>query len=452
MSVRSRRVASAYLAAAEALRPNAGQWAAYESRGHCVVLAGPGSGKTKTLTVKLARMLAEDVRTPASVACITYSQETARELEARLGGLGVRDAPGLFVGTVHGFCLKHLLTPYALLAGLPVPWPLVVATSAQAEAAFSRAISSIYGQGRGPYTAHDVGKMRRAHVDDLAGMDAADSDLARLVGAYKEELLAAGVLDYDDLVLFSHRLVCDYEWVLRAVRAKLPILAVDEYQDLGVPLDRIVRRLAFAGGVRLFAVGDADQSVYGFAGADGSLLAEMSARDGVETVHLDLNYRSAGGIIRMSELALGEVRGYIPSDAERPATTEAHKCPGGQGEQAERAVTMLIPQALAAKPGRRLGDIAVLYRNAALGTTVAAELDRAGVSYIRSDAAAAYKRVAATSWLEDLAAWCDSGWRVGSPSFEALCGRHVGLWNVRKPDRARRDITRRLMRFLWPRL
>ena len=77
-----------YLKAAEDLRPNDKQWQAYESGGHCVLLAGPGSGKTKTLTVKLARMLSEDVEDPRGIACITYNNECARELEMRLEEAG----------------------------------------------------------------------------------------------------------------------------------------------------------------------------------------------------------------------------------------------------------------------------------------------------------------------------------------------------------------------------
>ena len=74
----SSSVSSAYLAQAADLAGNPGQQAAYDSQGHCVVLAGPGSGKTKTLVLKLARILAEDVRAPRGAACITYSQECAR--------------------------------------------------------------------------------------------------------------------------------------------------------------------------------------------------------------------------------------------------------------------------------------------------------------------------------------------------------------------------------------
>ena len=79
-----RSVSAAYLRQAADVRENAGQLAAYNSAGHCVVLAGPGSGKTKTLILKLARILAEDVQAPRGVACITYSHECARELKRRL--------------------------------------------------------------------------------------------------------------------------------------------------------------------------------------------------------------------------------------------------------------------------------------------------------------------------------------------------------------------------------
>ena len=119
-----RSVSAAYLAQAADLAGNPGQQAAYDSTGHCVVLAGPGSGKTKTLVLKLARIMAEDVRAPRGAACITYSQECARELTRRLERLGLREAPNLFIGTVHGFCLRHLLMPYGRLADLPVPFPL----------------------------------------------------------------------------------------------------------------------------------------------------------------------------------------------------------------------------------------------------------------------------------------------------------------------------------------
>jgi len=120
-----------YLDAADELRKNPGQWKAYESKGRCVILAGPGSGKTKVLTVKMARMLAEDVSEPRGIACLTFNAECVRELERRLDRLGVRQERRVFIGTVHSFCLKHTLLPFGELAALGLPSPFRVATSSE---------------------------------------------------------------------------------------------------------------------------------------------------------------------------------------------------------------------------------------------------------------------------------------------------------------------------------
>ena len=116
----------AYTDAALALKDNPGQWEAYESTGSCVVQAGPGSGKTRTLTIKLARMLAEDIAEPRGAACVTYNSECARELQSRLDRLGVPESQRVFVGTLHSFCLRHIIVPFGHLATRPLPSPFSV--------------------------------------------------------------------------------------------------------------------------------------------------------------------------------------------------------------------------------------------------------------------------------------------------------------------------------------
>ncbi|RUE61517.1 UvrD-helicase domain-containing protein [Pseudomonas aeruginosa] len=108
----------AYVLAAQDLRGNEDQWNAYESSGNCVILAGPGSGKTKTITIKIARLLAETVRPPQRIACITYSNACVGELRARLNKLGVDDGHRIVISTVHSFCLTELVLPYAAMANL----------------------------------------------------------------------------------------------------------------------------------------------------------------------------------------------------------------------------------------------------------------------------------------------------------------------------------------------
>ncbi len=443
-----RSVSGAYVQQAGDLAGNPGQQAAYDSTGHCVVLAGPGSGKTKTLVLKLARILAEDVRAPRGAACITYSQECARELTRRLEQLGLREAPNLFVGTVHGFCLRHLLMPYGRLAGLPLPFPLTMATQRQSDELMKRAGDRLFGVNH-PWKSIDLGRHRRS-VLDRAGEDwEAEAELAAWTEAYEAELRGAGLIDFDDLVVFGQRLIAEHDWVLPLVQAKFPVLAVDEYQDLGVALDRIVWRLAFEGGVRLFAVGDPDQSIYGFTGADGALLAQLAERDDVERVQLQLNYRSAARIVSASEMALGEARGYRSSDPARQAVIAFVPCDDGLEGQAAHAVAEIIPAALAAKPGRSLSDIAVLYKDFRAGNIVADAATAAGYDYIRVDNAAPYRKVALTSWIEDCAAWCAGGWREGRPQLRGLLDRWQGFRRTRVAESQARGEAQQLTALLW---
>lgn len=255
----------AYLEAAEDLRLNSGQWKVYESQGNCLILAGPGSGKTKTITIKVARMLAEDVRPPRGIACITYNTECARELKRRLDRLGVNETRNVFIGTIHSFCLKNIILPYGKIAGLNLPEPLAVASPSEQDRLFSRVLSREIGgeeePGRWKTT---VDRYRRTYLDrDDVEWKSQDERVSRLIEAYERELRRNGLIDFDDMVLLGLRMVENHEWVRKLLKARFPILVVDEYQDLGVPLHRIVLSLCFNAGVRLIAVGDPDQSIYG---------------------------------------------------------------------------------------------------------------------------------------------------------------------------------------------
>lgn len=443
----SPQTSSKYLQAARQLRDNPGQWAAYESTGNCCVLAGPGSGKTKTLVTKLARVMAEDVRSPQGVACITFSNEAARELIRRLRKLGLEQSPRLFVGTVHSFCLLHLLLPFAQLAGLELPYPLKVAAESEAANIYRAVADKLRGNGQ-PVRKEEVDRHRRVNLDRDSKAWTQNEEMTGLAEAYEQELRKQGLIDFEDIVHFGQRLVNEHDWVLKVVRAKFPVLAVDEYQDLGAALDRIVRRLTFDAGVRLIAVGDVDQSVYGFTGANSELLEALSKANDVETIRLKINYRSGTGIIKVAQRALGKDRGYESSEPERQASVQAHKCDKGLQHQAEYAIQTLVPAALAAKEGRNLGDIAVLYRNRNVGDAAAIEAVKAKYPFVRIDNAAPYRKVPLTSWVEDCAIWCAEGWKVSSPPLHDLQGRWISFHEGLSAKQAR-DGAARLTRFLW---
>ena len=443
------RPSPAYWRAVEELRGNPGQWQAYNADRHCVVLAGPGSGKTKTLTVKIAKLLIETIREPRGLACITYNAECARELRTRLERLGVHESEHVFIGTVHSFCLKRVVVPYARLARLALPQEFRVALPSEQEALFARAVAIEISADEPPWRWRTLSEeYRRTHLDRHAAEWQDDEQLAALVTRYERLLRGRGMIDFDDMVLLGQRLIESHRWVRRALRAKFPVVMVDEYQDLGVPLHRIVANLCFRAGSRLFAVGDPDQSIYGFTGARPELLHELADSPRVESIRLPFNYRSGPTIVRASEIALGEARGYEARGA-GVGTVDFHELPRGLEDQARYICQRLIPTALERVQRLRLGDIAVLYVDKNDGDVVARTAHDHGFPIMRIDKGAPYPKTPLTRWLEDCAAWCGGGWRTGVPRLSSLLATWASLMRVRASSDPRwHEQKVRLLRFL----
>jgi superfamily I DNA/RNA helicase len=443
-----------YKAAAEDLRGNPRQWAAYESSGHCVLLAGPGSGKTKTLTIKLARILCENVQEPRGVACITYNNECARELERRLDALGIEPGARVFIGTVHSFSLTQIIMPYAETAGLNLPDGFRVASIRDQRGAFERAYDRVIG---GPDDPHAVWRLRmdRYRRSILDRQDerwrTQDPETARLVEGYEQELRAAGLIDFDDMPLLAVRALRQHPWLRRAILAKYPVLAVDEYQDLGHALHEMVMELCFGTGIRLFAVGDADQSIYGFTGANPELLRSLSERDDVETIRLRFNYRCGSRIVAASQHALGEERDYQAPDGAEEGTIYFHPPHGDYADHARFVFETLIPSVLARIHGLTPGRIAVIYPAAWIGNAVADAAREHGFETIRTDTNALYPRYSRVMrWLELCAMWCCGGWREGEPRLSRLISEAQRIFAEALTDEEDRgQFQRELLQCLW---
>jgi DNA helicase-2/ATP-dependent DNA helicase PcrA len=444
------RIGSAYIEAAKQLRDNPGQWQVYESRANCIVLAGPGSGKTKTLTIKMARMLAEDIRPPRGVACITYNTECARELKERLDRLGVQERRNIFIGTVHSFCLKHVVLPFGTLAGLKLPENLRVATPNEQVAIFERTLAKEISADAPPNEWKlRFDRYRRTHLDRSAPeWHTSDEDTANLIEKYEADLFAKSLIDFDGMVLHGLAVIEKHEWVRRALRARFPILVVDEYQDLGVPLHRIVLSLCFRGDLRLLAVGDPDQSIYGFIGAKPELLRQLAQTSGVESVPLRFNYRSGRTLVKAAEAALGERRDY-EAKGNREGTIDFYECPDGLEEEVELICTSIIPQALERAPERKLGDIAVLYTDRAVGNVIATKAAGLGMKFVRIDKGAPYSKTPLTRWLEDCAVWCSGGWKQGQPRLSTVVSNWLNFNRSVNAEKDVRVLKLALIRFLF---
>jgi DNA helicase-2/ATP-dependent DNA helicase PcrA len=421
---------SALEQAREELRKNDRQWEAFTSSGHCIVLAPPGSGKTKLLTTRLAEDLLTRIPHPHGAACITLTNAAADELERRLRTLGVPRRSTLFVGTVHGFALARIIAPYARVAGRGELADAVVATDEQRNACFRQALADVYAPDEDTrYLRSTMDRRRRLMTDDDA-WEHVGPKVPQLIERYEEVLRRRGLIDFDDIVQSAVELVEEHEFIRRALVARFPNLYVDEYQDLAPGLDRLVRALCFDYVVNadLFAVGDPDQSIYGWTGTRPELLQELAQLPHVTPVKLEINYRCGREIIRYSHLALGEERQV--EGVRDGGTVDAHHCPGGFDAQCIQA-TVVAEEARAA--GVPLEDIAVLcLRNDECAE--AARIFREGGLPVFVRGQDEYSVTPTTLFVEALAAWTvlapgTSGQKLGDllRRWRALSGtREIG--------------------------
>jgi superfamily I DNA/RNA helicase len=416
-----------YATAAESLSSNKEQLEAYESAGNCVVLAGPGAGKTKTITIKLARLLEEEVRAPQRLACITYSNACVGELRGRLKKLGVAEDGRLRLATVHSFCLTELVLPYARLAGLEVPDPLVIASPDQSRKLFEQAHKQTLGSPAPKWFRMECDRLRRTIVDQgRKEWQNWNRRETAVVEAYQQLLLDNGLIDFDGIILTALRLVENHGWVRQCIKAKYPIIVIDEYQDLGLPLHRMVLALMNKAEVRIIAVGDPDQSIYGFTGAQPWLLKALAGLPNVQAVRLKLNYRCADQIIAASKTLLPDPAEFKSHDG-RQGTILFYQLGCDVRGQAEYALERIVPALLKENEKWKCGDIALLYRSFNEGNSAAAAADKFGYEYFRVDNGSPIKRSRVTEWLTDCGRWCAGGWETGAVTLGEILKGWRGL-------------------------
>jgi DNA helicase-2/ATP-dependent DNA helicase PcrA len=270
--------------------------------------------------------------------------------------------------------------------------------------------------------------------------------MAALDAEYRRRRRAANVVDFYDMVDLGMQLIEEHEWVRAALRAQFPVIVIDEYQDLGVPLHRIVTALQKLAHIRIVAVGDPDQSIYGFNGAAPHLLEELAKDPDFEAIHLRLNYRCGRRIVEHSMTALGHKRDYESASSEA-GDVMLWKCPQGIEQQLDLAYKELIPAALAKKQGRTLQDIAILYLDKHDASAATEKAKEHGFKYVGGDRETRYPALPITMWLEECAAWCSGGWMNGKPPLSEI----LAFWRLAcdglAPD-TQVALRRRLVAFL----
>jgi uncharacterized protein (TIGR00375 family) len=264
--------------------------AAEIDNGALLLVAGPGTGKTRTLTHRLAQLIAERGVAPESCLALTFSRRAAAEMEERLAALLPAAASRITVATFHGLGLR-LLSEQAEAAGLAPGFRL--ATPAERTAI----VRDLFGlsPSRAERLAESIGRWRRQA--DPGTEEGGDPELSGRAAAYEAALANRNLLDFDDLLLRPLALLRARPDLAACYRERFRHLSIDEYQDVD-PLQYALVRLLASDAGSLFAIGDPDQSIYRFRGADvGFFLRFRADWPGARVLHLTRNYRSTRTLV-----------------------------------------------------------------------------------------------------------------------------------------------------------
>lgn len=371
--------------------------AAETLRGPLLVLAGAGSGKTRVLTHRIAWLLENGVR-PWEVLAVTFTNKAAAEMKHRVGQLVGPQARDLTVSTFHSFCVRVLRQSIE-----PLGWSrrfTIYDTDDQ-----RRLLKRIMQEQR-----VDHQKWKPAAV--LRRIDAAKNRMVppeqyedafpgpagdptpRLYPLYNARLKAADAVDFNDLINLTVRLWTHHPDVLRRYRDKYRYLLVDEYQDTNRAQFLLVRLLGGTeADANVMVVGDDDQSIYGFRGADISNILDFADQwPGAKVVRLEQNYRSTGHILRAANEVVKNNGGRMAKTlwTDRGDGEKVRMIVGGDETGEAEAVVRTIDRLV--QGGQRYGDIAIIYRTNAASRAFEKALVRVQVPHVLVGAARFYDR------------------------------------------------------------
>ena len=394
---------------------------------NCIVQAGPGSGKTATLTLKIMRLLTENISPPRGLACVTFNNEAVREFRSRLSLLGLPRRPNIFLGTVHSFCLNCVIRPFAELFRPELPKPLRVGVQDIQVRCLQKAMDRTGVRTSPREFRFGFDRYRRTHLDRGNSSWLESEEYARTIEEYESIMRKAGYVDFDDLILIALSLIEKEAHVRRCIHARFPWLVIDEYQDLGYPLHRIILALLDSTPTRIFAVGDPDQSIYGFIGADPKYLNELANRKAVNPIKLELNYRCAQKIIDGSCVVLSPEapRNYKSArdDSDLGDVYFIHR-QEGLADQAAFIAGKLIPEL--EEGNYQLRDMAVLYLDKNDAKVIIDALKKGGIKYA-GERDQRYLRTPVTRWVEEMAQWCCGVRGKEGVSFSSVCEFWINL-------------------------
>ncbi|MEJ8815919.1 UvrD-helicase domain-containing protein [Variovorax ureilyticus] len=376
--------------------------------GPCLVLAGAGSGKTRVITHKIARLIQAGLE-PKRIAAITFTNKAAAEMRERAKGLIGRDAKNVVVCTFHALGVRMMREDGAVL-GLKPAFSILDADDVAKILKDAGGTSDLATARIWQWT---ISKWKNMGLNAAqAEAQAADDNeriTARIMARYEERLVAYQSVDFDDLIGMPLKLLKDFDEVRAKWQAALGHILVDEYQDTNATQYEVLKALAGERG-RFTAVGDDDQSIYGWRGATLDNLKKLPVDyPSLKVIKLEQNYRSTSAILRAANNVIGPNPKLFPKtlfselgEGEPVRVVDADN----EQHEAERAVARIqsLRAGDASSQGqqfREFRDFAILYRANHQARVFEQALRKAQIPYKVSGGQSFFDRAE----IKDLCGW-----------------------------------------------
>ncbi len=288
---------------------------------HALILAGAGSGKTRVLTTRIAWLISTGQVGPHGVLAVTFTNKAAKEMLARLSAMLPINTRGMWIGTFHGLC-NRLLRAHYREAGLPALFQIL--DSADQLSAIKRLMKNL-NIDEEKFPPRELAHFINAHKEQ--GIRAAQAEVyddytrrrVELYAEYDAQCQREGVVDFAELLLRTYELLVRNEPLRQHYQERFRHILVDEFQDTNRLQYAWLKLLAGhedsaprANGACLFAVGDDDQSIYAFRGAEVGNMRDLEREFSVKNViRLEQNYRSHGNILDAANALIKNNRGRL---------------------------------------------------------------------------------------------------------------------------------------------
>ncbi|MGB7478736.1 MAG: UvrD-helicase domain-containing protein, partial [Burkholderiaceae bacterium] len=267
-----------------------------------LILAGAGSGKTRVLTTRIAWLIQTGQVSPAGVLAVTFTNKAAKEMLARLSALLPINTRGMWIGTFHGLC-NRLLRAHHRDAGLPQTFQIL---DTQDQLSFIKRLLKAHNVDDEKYPPRNLmyfingAKEQGLRAHQVEANDDYNRRFVELYELYDQQCQREGVVDFAELLLRSYELLLRNQPLRQHYQSRFRHILVDEFQDTNDLQYKWLKLLAGHGDMQgaVFAVGDDDQSIYAFRGANVGNMAAFEREFRVENlIKLEQNYRSHGHIL-----------------------------------------------------------------------------------------------------------------------------------------------------------